>query len=280
MRIELLYTLVLLAALAHAIWNAMVKASHDRLLMIAAIRSVGMLFGVVVVTFTPLPHTESWPYLLAAAAVHYAYYGFVLQAYRVGDLNLVYPLARGTAPLIVAALAALFVGEQLGPWKVTAVLLVSIGILSLAFRHGPPRGGAVPYALATGAAIAGYTSLSGVGVRLSESPLAYAGWLEIATGVGMVLVALTCRGATIRPFVRACWRQGLTAGVLSVSGYVIALWAMVYLPIAPVAALRETSVVFAALIGTYKLREAFGLQRLTASCAVAFGVMLLTLPVR
>lgn len=279
MPIESLYALVLIAAFGHAAWNAMVKVSADRLLMLAAIRGVGLLFGVAVIGFAPLPRPESWPYLLAAAAAHYAYYGLLLQAYRAGDLNLVYPLARGTAPLIVAVVAALFVGEQLGPWKLAAVLLVSAGILSLALRHGPPRRAAVRYALATGATIAGYTSLSAVGIRLSESPLAYAGWLEMTTGVGMVLIALTRRRVTIRPFVRTFWRQGLVAGVLSVSGYVVALWAMAYLPIAPVAALRETSIVFASLIGAYKLREEFGPQRLAASCAVAFGVTLLALPV-
>lgn len=278
MSVESLYAFVLLAALAHAAWNAMIKASADRLLMLAAIRSVGLLFGLAVVGFTPLPHPESWPYLFAAAAVHYAYYALLLQAYRVGDLNLVYPISRGSAPLLVAAFAAIFIGERLGPWKLAAVALVSAGILSLAFRRDVRTDGAVPYALATGAAIAGYTSLSGAGVRLSGSPLAYAGWLEIATA-GMLIVAFARRRNAIRPFVRAHGKHGLIAGLLSVSAYATALWAMVYLPIAAVAALRETSVIFAALIGTYKLREAFGLQRLAASCAVACGVMLLTLPV-
>ena len=277
---ESLYAPVLLAAIAHASWNAVVKSSTARLLMLSSIRFTGLVFGASVVWFVPLPQPQSWPYLLGAAAVHYIYYAFLLLSYRVGDLSQVYPLARGSAPLIVAGLAAIAIDEHLNATKMTAVLLVSLGILSLAFHRGTVRSGAVPFALATGTAIAGYTLLSAIGIRRSGSPLAYVGWLEIMTGLGMVLFAVGRRRAAIMPVRQKHWVSGVAAGLLSLVSYVIALFAMLILPVAPVAALRETSIIFAALIGTFKLRERFGFQRSAASCAVVLGVILLAIPSR
>lgn len=274
---EAIYGVVLLAALAHALWNAMVKASSDRLLTLAAIRAVGLVFGCSLIFFVPMPAPTSWPFLIAAIFVHYAYYALMLYGYRVGDLSQVYPIARGVAPLLVAALAASLVGEHLTVGQLAAVLLTSTGIVVLAFSRGSPRKGAVPIALATGATIAGYTFLNGLGVRHGGTVLGYLAWLEIGTGAGVLLVTVLRRRAEMLVFGRSQGLRGIAAGFLSVGGYLAGLWAMTLLPMAPVTAIRETSVVFGAIIGVVVFRERLGLQRIAAACLVAAGIMALTL---
>lgn len=270
-----LYALVLVAAVAHASWNAMVKSSGDRLLMLASIRVVGLLAGLAVAVVVPLPSAESIPYLLAAAAVHYLYYALMLGAYRAGDMNQVYPIARGSAPLLVALLAAVLAGERLGPLPTLAVLVLSFGIFLLASSGRSVNRKAVVLALLTGVAIAGYSFLSGLGIRKSQSLLGYIAWLEVATGIGMASVAYVRRKSVLVEFARTQWRSGLVAGSLSVTGYGIALWAMSVLAMAPVVALRETSVVFAAIIGSVFLREGFAGRRVAAAATVVVGIALL-----
>ncbi len=274
---EAIYGVVLLAALAHALWNAMVKASSDRLLTLATIRAVGLVVGCLLVFFVPLPAPQSWPFLIAAVFVHYAYYTFMLHGYRVGDLSQVYPIARGVAPLLVAALAASLAGERLAGGQLAAVMLTSTGIVILAFGRGGPRQGAVPIALATGVAIAGYTFLNGLGVRQGGTVLGYFAWLEIGTGTGVVLFTLLRRRAGIVVLGRAQGFRGIIAGFLSVGGYLAGLWAITLLPMAPVTAMRETSVVFGAIIGVVVFRESLGPQRIAAAGLVAAGIMALTL---
>lgn len=270
-----LYALVLVAAVAHASWNAMVKSSGDRLLMLASIRVVGLLAGLAVAVVVPLPSAESIPYLLAAAAVHYLYYALMLGAYRAGDMNQVYPIARGSAPLLVALLAAVLAGERLGPLPTLAVLVLSFGIFLLASSGRSVNRKAVVLALVTGIAIAGYSFLSGLGTRKSQSLLGYIAWLEVATRIGMASVAYVRRKPVLVEFARTQWRSGLVAGSLSVTGYGIALWAMSALALAPVVALRETSVVFAAIIGSVFLREGFAGRRVAAAVTVVVGIALL-----
>ncbi|CAG1003764.1 hypothetical protein BURK2_03239 [Burkholderiales bacterium] len=272
-----LYALVLVAAVAHASWNAMVKSSGDRLLMLAAIRVVGLLAGVAVAALVPLPAVESLPFLLSAAAVHYLYYALMLKVYRVGDMSQVYPIARGIAPLLVAGLGAILAGEYLGPLSALAVVVLSVGIFFLSGSGHAANHKAVMLALFTGVAIAGYSVLSGLGVRRAQSLLGYIAWLEIATGLGMASVAYLRRRPAVVEFVRTQWRSGLVAGLLSVGGYAIALWAMSVLAMAPVVALRETSVVFAALIGSVFLREGFAGRRLAAAAMVLAGIVMLGL---
>lgn len=271
-----LYVLVLVAAVAHASWNAMVKNSGDRLLMLVSIRVVGLLSGLAVAALVPFPSIESIPFLLAAATVHYLYYALMLNAYRVGDMSQVYPIARGIAPLLVAVLAALLAGEFLGPLSVLAVFLLSAGVFLLAQSGHTVNRKAVVFALLTGVAIAGYSFLSGLGIRKSQSLLGYIAWLEIATGVGMVSVAYVRRKPVLVEFARKQWRSGLIAGLLSVTGYAIALWAMSILAMAPVVALRETSVVFAAIIGSVFLGEGFAGRRVAAAAIVVAGIVLLS----
>ena len=255
----------------------MVKNSGDRLLMLASIRVVGLLAGLAVAAWVPFPSAESIPFLLAAAAVHYLYYALMLNAYRVGDMSQVYPIARGIAPLLVALLAAVLAGELLGPLSALAVLVLSVGIFLLALSGHTFNRKAVVLALLTGVAIAGYSFLSGLGIRKSHSLFGYIAWLEVATGVGMASVAYVRRKSVLVEFARTQWRAGLIAGSLSVTGYAIALWAMSVLAMAPVVALRETSVVFAAIIGSVFLREGFAGRRVAAAATVVLGIVLLSI---
>ena len=273
---EIAVAIVLLAALAHAGWNALVKTSGDGFLVLVAIRLTGLVFGLVVLAFVPWPHPASWPWLIAATAVHYAYYVLLTNTYRVGDLSQTYPLSRGVAPLLVAVLAWI-AGEALSGAGIAGVTLTAAGIAVLARAAGNASGRATLFALGTGATIAGYTTASGIGVRLAEGVLGYAAALEVLAGLGVLGFALWDRGPRVARQLVALGQKGMLAGLLSVGGYLIALWAMTVLPIAVVTALRETSVVFGALLGVFLLREPLGARRVIAASMVALGAAVITL---
>lgn len=278
-----LVLLVLLAAFLHAGWNAVVKASGDRFLSFTAIRGTGTVLGLLVLAFTPLPAPESWPYLLASVAIHNFYYVVLLQAYRFGDLNHVYPLARGIAPLTVAMLAAVFAGEVPHTGGVAGIALVSLGIVSLMFAGGPPpalgREGdglkAVLLAVATGLFIAFYTVVDGLGIRAAGTSIGYIVWLNVGEGIPFILAALLTRPAELKPFMKANWRRTTGTGLLTIAAYGLVLFALAQGAMAHVSALRETSVLFAAVIGTLVLKESFGRLRVAAAVVIVAGVVLM-----
>lgn len=271
--------LVLLAALLHAGWNVLVKLSGDRLTVMALITGGAGVVSCAALPFLPAPHPAAWPYIAASVALHVGYNLFLLRAYRHGDLGQVYPIARGTAPLLVAALAPLVAGERLEPGALVAVLVISAGIIALAFRGGPPVRDdprAVLYALGTAAFIATYTVVDGLGARLAGTPHGYTAWLFALDGVPLPALALWLRGrAALGPAVRRHWPAGLGGGAMSLAAYWLVIWALTLGPMAPVAALREVSVVFAAVLATVLLKERFGLWRIAAATTVALGVVLL-----
>lgn len=273
---EVAVAAVLLAALAHASWNALVKTSGDGFLVLVAIRLVGLVFGVVILAIAPWPAGPSWPWLITAAVIHYAYYILLTNTYRLGDLSQTYPLSRGIAPLLVAMLAWL-AGEALSAAGIAGVALTAAGIAVLARAAGNAPASVTLFALGTGAAIAGYTTTSGIGVRLADGVLGYSAALEVLTGLGVLGYAVWDRGPRLWPQLKALGLKGPLAGALSVGGYVVALWAMTVLPIAVVTALRETSVVFGALLGVWLLREPLGTRRVIAAAMVAIGAAIITL---
>lgn len=273
---EAAVAIVLLAALAHAGWNALVKTSGDGFLVLVAIRLFGLVFGLAVLAFLPGPARESWPWLIAATLVHYAYYALLTQTYRLGDLSQTYPLSRGLAPLLVAALAWL-AGESLSPAGIAGVALTAAGIAVLARAAAAASACATLFALGTGTAIAGYTTASGIGVRLAGGVLGYSAALEVLTGIGVITYAAWDRGPRLWTQLAALGVKAPLAGAFSVGGYLAALWAMTVLPIAVVTALRETSVVFGALLGVWLLREPLGTRRVIAAAMVAAGAAVMTL---
>lgn len=274
---------VLLAALLHASWNAMIKGGSDVLLDTAAIVAGAGLVALPFLFLVPLPAPASWPYILASVATHVAYYFLMINAYRSGDLSLVYPLMRGVAPLLTGLLAIVWVGEWPGAFGWAGMALISLGVMALAFRparvgaalHG--HGRAVGFALGNAGVIALYTLIDGTGGRLSGNAWSYIVWLFVLDALPFTIYMLATRG---RNFVSALMqrrRRGLVGGSLSAGAYAISVWAMTQAPMALVASLRETSVLFATLIGARLLEEQLTPRRWAGAGAVVAGVVALKL---
>lgn len=270
--------LVLLAAVLHAVWNALVKIGGDRLIVLASVNLVGALFGLLIIGFVEPPKPESWMYLFLSTLFHNAYYFFLLNSYRVGELSQVYPLARGSAPLMVLAGSAWIAGEYLPGLATAGVVIASLGITSVIFEGGAPwrrDPRPVGFALMTGAWIASYTVVDGIGVRLSGSPLGYIGWLFFIDGLPIALVAIFRRRMQIVVYLRTEWKYCVGGGLASIGAYGLVIYAMSTGSMAAVSALRETSVIIAAVIGTLFLHEQFGARRILAACTVVVGIGLI-----
>ncbi|MFP8882057.1 MAG: DMT family transporter [Myxococcota bacterium] len=270
-------TLVLLAALLHASWNAMTKSSADGLLTIWLITLFSGVLGAIGALFVPLPLAAAWPYLIVSAGIHLAYMLFLVRAYRLGDLSRVYPIARGLAPVVVALLAALFVGERPTIVQAGGLVACCAAIVSLAFADtelSQVSGRAVAAAVATGLMIATYTVIDGSGVRVAGEPLSYVAWNLLLDGIPLTLVVLFYRrSGQIRAFIRGNAGTSMAGGAMAATAYGIVLWAMAQGAMASVSSLRETSVVFAALIGTRLLGEPLGTRRMLAAVGVAIGLV-------
>lgn len=270
--------MVLLAAVLHAGWNAFVKFSGDRFLTFTAIRGTGTVLGLLGVAFVPFPAAQAWPYLIAGIVIHNCYYVSLLQAYRFGDLSHVYPLSRGIAPVTVAVLAAVFAGEAPNAGAVAGIALVSVGIIGLMFSGpGVKDGGLKPLLLAavTGLFIASYTVVDGLGIRLGETAVGYIVWLNAGEGIPFMLAALVSKPREAGTFLKRNWRRTTGAGVVMVLAYALVLYALSQGAMAHVSALRETSVLFAVILGVVVLGEPLGLLRLAAAAVIVAGVIVL-----
>lgn len=269
--------LVLLSALLHAGWNALAKSRGDKLMVFAVTWTTGGILAAVALPLLAPMAPAGWPYAVASAAIHNGYFFFLMRAYENGDLGQVYPLARGTGPLLVAGLTATLAVEMPTPGGLAGILLVSAGIASLAFagRRLPGDGKGMALALVTALFIAAYTLCDGLGVRAAGAPLTYAAWLFVLSAVPFVAATAVVRRRTLEPDLCAAWRSGVAAGALSLVAYAVVLYAMSRGAIAYVAALRETSVLFAALIGTLALGEPFGRRRIVAATVIAAGLVVL-----
>jgi drug/metabolite transporter (DMT)-like permease len=271
---------VLGAGLLHAGWNALLKSAGggDPLLDTATIVAGGTFCALLALPFVPLPFTAAWPFALASGVIHFGYYLTLAEAYRTGDLSFAYPLMRGTAPLLVTLLGVVFLRELPSAQVSLGILLISTGIVSIAFaqRHRHPRA-AVYWALANAAIIAVYTLVDGAGARASGNAFSYVVWLTFIEGIVFLAWIRFRHGARASTYVGAQWQRGLLGGFCSVAAYGVVLWAMTRAPVAAVAALRETSVLFAAIIGTVLLKEGFGVARLVGAASVVAGVAALKL---
>ena len=271
------FAVVLLAALLHAGWNALVKVAADRLVVLTAVSLGQGLFGLALLPFVAAPAAEAWPYILISTALHYAYCGFLFHAYRFGDLSQVYPLARGLAPVLVTLGAAVFAGEVLQGAELAGVFLASLGICGLAFvgsRETRMSPSGLAFAAGTAVMVASYTVSDGIGVRLSGAPMGFVAWLFI---LDWPIVAFTTvvRGRRLAgALARERWKFAGCA-VFSTAAYALVIVASAFSPLAMVSAVRESSVVMAAMIGVFLLGERPWQQRVGAAAVVAFGVMLL-----
>ena len=271
---------VLGAGLLHASWNALLKSAPggDALLDTATVVAGSALWGLAVVPFVPLPNPAAWPYMAASAAIHFGYYLTLAQAYRIGDLSFAYPLMRGSAPLLVAVLGVVFLAELPSVPTALGIVLISLGIVSIAFvgrRRHPPA--AAYWAFANAALIALYTLVDASGARSSGNAASYVAWLIFLESIPFLAWIAARRGRSAVRYVRASAARGLVGGACSLAAYGIVLWAMTRAPVAAVAALRETSVLFAALMGTLWLKEGFGLPRVAGAASVVLGIAALKL---
>jgi len=269
--------LVLLSALMHAGWNFLVKASPDRLLDTVGLAVAGSLLAAGLLPFVPLPAAESLPWLGVTVFVHVGYFLALIEAYRHADLSLAYPLMRGTAPVLVA-LAAPLLGESMAPGLMLGVALVAAGIVlpswsDLRGAGTPESRRGLAFAAGNAVIIALYTVIDGIGVRLAGSAAAYTLWLFFLDAWGILAVALWRRGPVVLTHLRHRWRPAMAGSVLTIGSYGIVLWAMTRAPVPAVAAIRETSVIFAALLGVVFLKEAMGPARLLGATLVVAGVV-------
>ena len=270
--------LVLLAAVMHAAWNVLVKFGDDALVNMTLI--VGMA-GLIALAFTPFvsfPDPASWIFLLGSVLTHIGYYVFLLFGYRYGDLSLVYPIARGSAPLLVGVTSWMFVGEVLSTIEMLGVAAISAGIFSLAIDRAAGREHTwrpVIFGLLTGLTIMGYTLCDGQGVRVAGDKYGYIVWLFVLDSPALIVMAYLRRGPAMFALAARHWKVGAIGGALSMAAYGIAIYAMSQAFMAQVAALRETSVIFAAIFSALILKERFHPRRYAAVAMVALGAVLL-----
>ena len=274
----LLVGLVLTAAALHAVWNAMAKSGGMPEMSIASYQLVGSLVCIVLAVWLPFPDRAAWPMIIGSVAIHNFYYFALARAYRAGDLSQVYPLFRGAAPVLVACAAAVVAQEYLTFGTVAGIFCISLGVVSLAFR--PATFGTMPrtalvWGLATAVLIASYTVVDGLGIRASSNELSYIVWLFILEVVPIGTIMLATRRAQWFNYMRANRWTVVGGGVASATAYGLVIYAMSLGAMAVVSSLRETSVIFAAIIGAMFLREPFGAARIRAAALVAVGIVLM-----
>jgi drug/metabolite transporter (DMT)-like permease len=273
---------VLGAAALHALWNSLVKSASDKFLSSAIVALWCGVAAVVAALVLPRPADAAFPFIIASALIHIVYFILVGQLYRTADLSVAYPIMRGLAPLIAAIIALVTLGEAPPPIASLGVGLLVVGVLAMGasgFAHGRINRSTILVALVNSAVIAIYSVIDGQGARLSGAGLAFAfaynSWADALTALAYLPIILFLRGRSAVAAFVVDWRRGLVGGLAAFFGYAIVIWAMTQAPIAAVAALRETSVVFAAIIGIVALGEPFHRQRAIAVLVILAGIILL-----
>jgi drug/metabolite transporter (DMT)-like permease len=270
--------LVLVAALLHASWNALVKSGGAPEFTIASFQLFGGVISLCLVWFVPIPDPASWPFIFVSVVVHNLYYMTMAQAYRAGDLSQVYPLFRGLAPVLVAVAALIFANERLDTGTIAGIVLISAGLMSITLlgqHFGKIPKQALYWGLITSVLIAGYTVVDGIGVRLTVNPLSYIVWLFAFEFVPIVTWLLLTQRQAWFNYMRQSKVKILFGGLASNGAYAFVIYAMSLGAMAIVSSLRETSVIFAALIGTLVLGEPFGRKRIIAALLVALGIIIM-----
>ena len=274
----LVFSLVLLAAALHAIWNAVIKGTGDKTIAIGLVALGHMVLGLIGAAILPLPDIKVIPFIIASTLIHWGYYYGLTTAYKFGDLSLIYPIARGISPVIVTFFAFFWIDERLSWVEMSGVLLISSGILFLGLRSLSNEKSitALVFALTTGMLIAAYSVTDGFGVRLTENPLSYIVWLFIAEG----FIVFYIFGRFKVRLLKSSFSEimlGFSAGVISTVAYGLALYAKSLAPLGIVTALRETSVIIATLIGVLWFKEKPIGYRIGAASIVFCGIIFLTL---
>jgi drug/metabolite transporter (DMT)-like permease len=267
--------LILFAALLHASWNALLRGGADRLWSMTIMCLAVALASVVMAVFLAPPAQASWRYALLSAVLHVGYNLFLVRSYRAGDLGQTYPISRGSSPLLITIAASAFAGERVEMSALLGIALVAGGIISLAFNGRKLAVPSLPYALGTGCFIAAYSVVDGIGVRLSGAPMAYTVWMCALWGVLMPAVYIGLRGAGNLFTMRPGFATAFVGGLVSLLAYGIVIYAMSCAPMGAVSALRETSVLFAALIGYFFLGETLTFRKMLACAVIAAGTIII-----
>lgn len=269
--------LALVAAILHASWNAFLRTGADRLWSITVMSLAGSIITLPLLFAVPVPGAAAWPYILLSASLQVGYSLFLVAAYRHGELGQVYPIVRGTVPLLVTIGGFLFFGEILGPWQTLGVIMIATGIMSLSLGKTRAATSSILFALTTGLIIACYSTVDSRGVKLVEQPIAYALWVLFLFGIMITIAfAVTRRGLIIDLRSPLTWKAA-AGGVVAMLAYGLVVVAYAYAPAGLVTAVRETSVVFAVLIGALLLGEPLTVRRLLACLIVAGGAISVSL---
>ena len=267
--------LILFAALLHASWNALLRGGADRLWSMTIMCLAVALASVAVALFLAPPARASWMYAVLSAVLHVGYNLFLVRSYRAGDLGQTYPISRGSSPLLITIAASAFAGERVALSALLGIALVAGGIISLAFNGRKPAVPSLPYALGTGCFIAAYSVVDGIGVRLSGAPMAYTAWMCALWGLLMPAVYIGLRDAGSLFTMRPGFLTAFVGGLVSLLAYGIVIYAMSGAPMGAVSALRETSVLFAALIGYFFLGETLTVRKMLACAVIAAGTIII-----
>ncbi len=269
---------VLVAALLHAGWNSLVKVGSDPFSTICVATLAQAAIAVPVLVLVPAPAVDAIPWIVASAVIHTGYKVFLVNAYENADLSQAYPLARGTAPIAVFLVTVIFLGAVFNQVETVAVLSISTGVVLMAFKgqYGRPmKRRSFGYVIGTAVLIASYTVVDGVGARIAGTPSGYIMWMVIGDAIGMLAFAVLVGGRSAIPALLPVWRTGLGSGAMSLVSYWIAVWAFTIAPIALVAALRETSILFATFIAAFLIREPVGAWRWISIGLIVTGVVLM-----
>lgn len=276
---SLVFAAVLFAAACHAGWNAAIKTGLDVLSSTVLITTGAGLVSLALIPFVGLPPADAWPWVAASVAIHLFYFIGLSEAYRTGDLGQVYPLARGSAPLMTAGVTALLIGERIGTIGLGGIVILALGVLLLSLRGGrllePPDRRAVGFALFTALTICLYSVVDGLGGRAAGNPHPYTLAMFVGNALVMIVYFLIRRGPSMVAPMLSTWPVGLVGGSLQLLSYGIVIWAMTLAPIALVAALRETSVLFGALIAVLFLKEPLRPARIIAALMIVCGLVLI-----
>lgn len=274
----IVFIAVIAAAILHSVWNALVKGGADKHLSMTAVVLGQAPLGMLVLPFVPMPAPESWPYLITGIGLHLGYQLFLLHSYRAGDLTQVYPIARGTAPLLVAGISVFFLGVHLQSIEILAITIIGAGIMSLSLvrqKDGTRNMNAAGLAFITGCFIAAYSLVDGTGARIAGTALGFYGWLTIANAIIFAIFTMITKPGLLKSLPRKGKFVFAVGGGASYVAYALVMWAFTQAPIALVTALRETSIVFALLIGVFFLKEKLDLAKVFSTMVTLLGAALL-----
>ncbi len=273
-----IFLAVIFSALLHALWNAAIKRSHDQRLGMTAVIVGNIPLALVALAVSPAPAAASWLYIAAGIVLQMGYQLFLLAAYRAGDLTQVYPIARGIAPLLIAVVSVLFLSVRLNAVEVFAIVAIGIGLATLSRvrqRDGSHNVKAALLAATTGCFIAAYSLIDGIGARLATTALGYYGWVAVGNALTFSIVMEMTTPGLLRRVAREAKGVFIVGGSAYFIAYAIVVWAFTQAPIALVAALRETSIVFALLIGVLFLKEKLNTAKLLSTLVILGAAVLL-----